>query len=165
MYKYGDYAGYINSLKYKQLYALCRLAECRDDRCCDRFKNGCNLSSNNLYTDTDKYGKPITITTNTCITYIEPQLDVMDKPRIYNLEGNSSISNGTTKTIVNNIDITNNVFVQINCVNASGEGGFVIYNKRYKSYLFGIKGEPFELLWNQSLNAWTVLKYSNIFKE
>jgi hypothetical protein len=165
MYKHGDYSSYINSLRYKSLYSVCcQKPNCYDNNC-HKPKTGCTVSSESIYNDTDIYSQPITITTNTCITYLEPQLDVITKPRIYNLEANPNISNGTSKIIVNNIDISGNVFVQLNCVNSYNQGGFVIYNKRYKSYLFGIKGEPFELLWNQTLSGWSVLQYSNRFKE
>lgn len=163
MYKYGDYAGYINSLKNKQLYSLCCNRPNNNHSDCSNNKS-CGVSFENLY-DESNINNPVTITISKCITYIEPQLDIpFTKSRIYNLEAIPSIQNGTTKTIVNNIDIINKERVQINCVNQNGEGGFVVFNKRYKSYLFSVSGEPFKLLWNKSLEGWTVIQYYSIFK-
>ena len=165
MYRYGDYSGYINSLRNKQLYSLCcNRPNNNQSNCGDKSGTSCSVSYENLYSESDIYN-PVTITISKCITYIEPQLDVpFTKSRVYNLEANPGIPNGTTKTIVNNIDIKDNVNVQINCVNHNGEGGFVVFNKRYKSYLFAVKGEPFKLLWNQSLEGWSIVQYYSIFK-
>jgi hypothetical protein len=162
MYRYGDYSGYINSLRNKQLYSLCcNQPNNNHSNCGDK---SFEYSSENLYGESDIY-KPVTITISKYITYIEPPLDIpFTKPKIYNLEANQSIPNGKTKTIINNIDIKDNVKVEIYCVNENGEGGFLVFNKRYKSYLFSVKGEPFELLWNQTLEGWTVLKYFSSFR-
>jgi hypothetical protein len=162
MHRYGDYSGYINSLRNKQLYSLCcNQPNTNHSNSCDK---NCEFSFENLYGESDIYN-PVNITISKCITYIEPQLDVpFNKPRIYNLEANPSIPNGTSKTIVNNIDVKDNLHVEIYCVNQNGEGGFVVFNKRYKRYLFAVKGEPFKLLWNQTLEGWTVIQYYSIFK-
>lgn len=156
MYKYGDYSTYINSLKYKTFNSKCN----NQINCMP-----CNKPNNFelLFTDKTTDCKPVIITYDKQITYIEPSIgdNNADETRTYILQANNGIPNGTFKTIVNNIDVSKQnssvtlITEHIEC--------FAIFNKRYTKYTFAYLGEDLELLWNSSLSAWCVLKYSSVF--
>lgn len=166
MYKYGDYSAYINSLKSKKTF---------NSNYTNRINttNGTNninsLALDNrdnfelLFTDKTVNCSPVMIRYEKQITYIEPPLDKTGEGenRSYILQSNNSIPNGTFKTILNNIDVSKKSSVILTTENS---GGFAIFNKRYSRYKFVYLGEDFQLLWNSSLSAWTVLKYNGLFE-
>jgi hypothetical protein len=156
-----DYSAYINSLKNKKTLNN-NVINTRSNR------NSTNLYSRNnfesLFTDKSYYCTPVMITYDKQITYIEPPIDGNSEGenKNYILQSNNTIPNGTLKIIINNIDVS----VKNSCVTLTTEtsGGFTIFNKRYTKYTFVYLGEDFQLLWNSSLSAWTVLKYSGLFE-
>lgn len=171
MYKYGDYSGYINSLKNNKTYNGNYLNRFK---CCSK---SCppipvclpsNYGFNHFYTDKGTDCKTIIITYEKRVTYIEPPLDASSTQvidRFYLLQANNSIPNGTFKTIVNNINLTNGSKI---ILATEKPGGFTVFNKNYSEYAFVYGGEDLELLWNSSWNngigAWIVVKYSGAFK-
>ena len=125
---------------------------------------GLNKYFVDIYNDLDYSNKPITITANTNITYIEPKLDILPTSRRYLLEANPSIPNGKRKTIINNINLSKDVILEIYCLNNNNQGGFFINEHEYNTYFFASKGEDLELIWNSSLNKWNVIKYNSLFR-
>jgi hypothetical protein len=170
MYKYGDYSAYINSLKNKKTcngnYINTNVCQINSSipSCCPN-----NTGNDILFTDKGTDCKTLMITYDKRVTYIEPSLDTSESEtsinRVYILQSNNSIPNGTFKTIVNNINInkSSNVILV-----TEKHNGFTVYNKYYSEYTFVYGGEDLELLWNSGLNngsgSWTVVKYNGIFK-
>ena len=164
MNKFSDYSGYINSLKYntnnKKFFDRIERKVYELD---DKVNNPPPIGEN-IYNDLDYSNKPITITSNTNITYIEPKLDILPTSRRYLLEANPSIPNGKRKTIINNIHLSKDVILEIYCLNNNNQGGFFINEHEYNTYFFASKGEDLELIWNSSLNKWNVIKYNSLFR-
>jgi hypothetical protein len=168
MNNFGDYSGYINSLKYKSY---------KNNFCCQNIldlKNDINNLTNTvedlsktetLYNDIDNNCKRVSISTIYHTTFINPQQDIIiNKQRIFILPANPSIANGFEKTIVNNIKLSQTNTVSIYCVNSNNQGGFNNLGKTYNMYHFAFQGDNLELLWNSSENAWTIIKYNSIFE-
>lgn len=175
MYKYGDYSTYLNSLKNKKTYNsnYANGFNCNNHKPYPPYPPypGClpsNCGFDIFYTDKGTDCKTIMITYEKRVTYIEPPLDASSSQvihRFYLLQANNSIPNGTFKTIVNDINLTNGSTV---ILATEKPGGFTVFNKNYSEYAFVYGGEDLELLWNSGWNngsgAWTVVKYSGAFK-
>ena len=168
MNTFGDYSGYINSLKYKSY---------QNNLCCqniDNLKKDIDNLTNTiedlsktetLYSDIDNNCKCVSISTVYHTTFINPQQDVtINKERIFILPANPSIANGFEKTIVNNINVSKTNTVSIYCINNNNKGGFNILGKTYNMFHFAFQGDNLELLWNSSDNTWTIIKYNSIFE-
>ena len=169
--KHGNYSTYINSLKNNKTsngnYLNTNVSQI------GIVNSTRNTEYEIFFTDKGSDCNTITITYDKRVTYIEPQLDISESGsksetsviRSYYLQANNSIPNGTFKTIVNNININNSS--QINLITEKTDG-FTVYSKKYTDYTFVYQGEDLELLWNSGLNngsgAWTVVKYSGLFK-
>lgn len=173
MYKYGDYSAYINSLKNKKTCNGNYTDKCN---CCPNHINpnptpiipSCCPTNNGydiFFTDKTFNCNTIMITYEKRVTYIEAPLDICNNQinRTYILQSNRSIPNGTFKTIVNDINISNNTLSSVTLV-TEYPGGFAIFDKYYTTYTFVYGGEDLELLWNDALGAWTVIKYSGLFQ-
>ena len=162
--KYGDYSTYINSLKNNKTLNGNYLTNVSQLGIVNSTKNN---EYDIFFTDKGSDCNTITITYDKRVTYIEQPLDINETSviRSYFLQANNSIPNGTFKTIVNNINI--NKSSQVNLITEKTDG-FTVYSKKYTDYTFVYQGEDLELLWNSGLNngsgAWTVVKYSGLFK-
>jgi hypothetical protein len=168
MNTFGDYSGYMNSLKYKSckniilenMYNLKKDMNILTNTVEDMTK------TETLYSDIDSACNRVSISTNYHLTFINSQQDVLNtKPRIFILPANPSIKNGFEKTIVNNIKITQTTSVAIYCINSDNKGGFNSLGKIYNMYYLMFQGDNLELLWNSSENSWTVIKYNSIFQD
>jgi hypothetical protein len=167
MNTFSDYSGYMNLLKYKS----CKNKIIQN---IDELKNNIDTLTNNiedltktetLYTDIDTTCNRVSISTIYHTTFINPQPDVINtKSRMFILPANPSISNGFTKTIINNITLSQYNSVAIYCVNSENKGGLNILGQIYNAYYFAFQSDNLELLWNLSENTWTVIKYNSIFK-
>jgi hypothetical protein len=161
MYRFSDYGGYMTALKYRGIY------------CCDPKPKiitncDCDPTYETFYTDKTSDGEIIIITYEKDVTYIDPPIDAISNCfiRNYILEADNGIPNATEKKIVCNIDINA-------CSSPIGSsvaliteftGAFIINNKKYNKYNFGVGGgEPLELLWNSAKSGWVVLKYDGLF--
>lgn len=176
MYKYGDYSAYINSLKGRKTfngnYTTTSSTSNTSNTSSTNGPNSVNgLAFDNrnnfesLFTDKSFYCTPVMIRHEKQITYIEPPIDKTSEGdnRNYILQSSNTIPNGTFKTIVNNIDVSKGKNSSVT-LTTENSGGFAIFNKRYTKYKFVYLGEDFQLLWNSSLSAWTVLKYNGLFE-
>lgn len=61
MYRYGDYSGYINSLRNKQLYSLCCNRPNNNQwNCGNKSNTSCSVSFENLYGEST-ISEPVTV--------------------------------------------------------------------------------------------------------
>lgn len=167
--KYGDYKGYINSIKYKN-----RTNEIIN--CFNIYKEEINKKIDSftkkdyerLYYDKNNDGTTVHIDNKYKYTYIEPPEDIENHTNIircFILPSENDLQNGDNKIIINNIKIQPGInnYVTIYSINIYNEPAFLILGKRHNTYHFFYSGDSLELIWNKTENAWTCIKYNGSF--
>ena len=164
--RHTDYGSYLTSLKYNNLGNFLsdktfRLVDARIAEVQAVVSNDPTKKPENVYISQSPNLKEISLGSMT--TMIMQPIDLTSPSflSILVLPANNTIQNGTSKTIINTVDITQNKLVYIYSVNTDNNA--VGFSTLFNCYVFPCAGDTLELCWNSDKQNWLVKKYGGYF--